>query len=415
MNTLELSLTAIAIGFCLVCALLLRQVFARLSLVFLTSYLVLEGIGFGLEWLLVHPESPYKAVWLGLLMASSFLMAPCLWLFALETARNSRPPLSTLSRLDWGVVALGIFLTLPLILAAHDGSHMIEPDRQPFSRVMSSVIHETMLLSIALFLFQVPCYLIKCRRIVETHSRHSMVMFSNTSDMPLSSLRVLIWLMAGNWILVLLRTLRALTIDGPTVLDLVFTAAGVAITVSALYVIVKRSLLFNPEDQLLANEISIQELVSPPPAESIAGDQQPKYLKSSLNSTIRTRIERKLSEAMDVDKIYTRSNLRLRDLCDHLNENLHYVSQVINQSRGNSFYDLINHARIEAAKELLEHNPDKSILNIALEVGFNSKTTFNSAFKRATGLTPSQHKIQSSQLSVGGADSSVKMNGQVEL
>src|SRR5690606_31940313 len=99
------------------------------------------------------------------------------------------------------------------------------------------IIHETMLACIALFLFQVPWYLRKCLHAVRAHTRQNMALFSNTSDMPLNSLKVLMWLMAGSWILVLLRTLRALAIKGPTHLDLLFTAAGAGITVWALYLI----------------------------------------------------------------------------------------------------------------------------------------------------------------------------------
>ena len=78
MNTIQSSIITLAISFCLLFALLARHLFGRLSLSFFIVYLVLEACGFVFEWLLVHPESPYKALWLGLLMAFSFLMAPCL-------------------------------------------------------------------------------------------------------------------------------------------------------------------------------------------------------------------------------------------------------------------------------------------------------------------------------------------------
>lgn len=392
MATIETSLAAVAIGFCLICALLLRQLFAHLSLNFLVIYLVLEAFGFGFEWLLVHPDSPYKALWLGLLMASSFLMAPCLWLFAQETIYNTKPRLSRLANIEWALIVLGLLLTLPLILAAHGGTRMIEPERTPISFLLSPIIHEAMLACIALFLFQVPWYLRKCWYALRIHTRQNMALFSNTSDMPLNSLKVLMWLMAGSWILVLLRTLRALAIKGPTHLDLLFTAAGVGITVWALYLIIKRSLTLNADAQLLADQVYIggeNEL----DGTGDNSDQQRKYTKSSLNNTIRKRIEKKLAEALEIDKLYTKSNLQLRDLCEHLNENLHYVSQVINQSLGTTFYELINGARIGAAKKRLLDKPQEStILGIALDVGFNSKTTFNSAFKRVTGQTPSEYR-----------------------
>lgn len=421
MNIIQSSVITLAISFCLLFALLARHLFGRLSLSFFVVYLMLEACGFAFEWLLVHPESPYKALWLGLLMAFSFLMAPCLWLFALETSTNARPSLRNLSRTEWSVIVLGMVLTVPLMLAAHGGSLMVDPNH-PTDGLTDPIIHETMLASIALFLAQVPWYLRKCLRIIKTHTRHNMVLFSNIDDMPLNTLRVLIWVMAGNWLVSLLRTLHALTMEGSPGLFLAFTCLEAGITLWALYAILKRSLLFNPDDQNLINEIYLQGTLDSTllstlqdagevPAEERDSplkeerDFLSKYAKSSLDNTIRQRIERKLQQAMEVDGLYQQSNLKLRDLCDHLNENTHYVSQVINQSLGTSFYELVNRYRIRAACEMLGNgtlgnSPKKTILDIALEVGFNSKTTFNAAFKRATGITPSQYKPQSSSVKV---------------
>jgi AraC-like DNA-binding protein len=57
-----------------------------------------------------------------------------------------------------------------------------------------------------------------------------------------------------------------------------------------------------------------------------------------------------------------------------------------------NFYDYINSFRVQKAKELLKSPKykDQTILSLAFEAGFNSKTTFNTVFKKATGLTPSQ-------------------------
>jgi AraC-like DNA-binding protein len=75
-----------------------------------------------------------------------------------------------------------------------------------------------------------------------------------------------------------------------------------------------------------------------------------------------------------------------------LRENPHYVSQVINQDLDTNFYDLVNRHRIRAAQlELLRH-PDRPVLEIALQVGFNSKSTFNAAFRQHAGMTPSDFR-----------------------
>ncbi|OSQ49689.1 AraC family transcriptional regulator [Thalassospira alkalitolerans] len=64
------------------------------------------------------------------------------------------------------------------------------------------------------------------------------------------------------------------------------------------------------------------------------------------------------------------------------------LSHVLNQHLGKSFFDFVNAVRIDAASRQLIEDPDRTILDIATGVGFNSKSTFNLAFKKITGKTP---------------------------
>ena len=57
-----------------------------------------------------------------------------------------------------------------------------------------------------------------------------------------------------------------------------------------------------------------------------------------------------------------------------------------------NYWTLINKYRIEEAKELLINSPEDSILKIAYTVGYNSKTTFNTTFKKIVGITPSEFR-----------------------
>jgi AraC-like DNA-binding protein len=85
--------------------------------------------------------------------------------------------------------------------------------------------------------------------------------------------------------------------------------------------------------------------------------------------------------------------LSLRSLSDHTNISTNYISQVINQKTDSHFFDYINRFRIDAAKEQLAMKDEKTtVLDIAYNVGFNSKSTFNTAFKRHTDLTPTEYR-----------------------
>jgi AraC-like DNA-binding protein len=97
---------------------------------------------------------------------------------------------------------------------------------------------------------------------------------------------------------------------------------------------------------------------------------------------------------MTTDKCFLDPDLDLPSLAARMNLTPHELSYLLNKGIGSNFFEFVNSYRVEEAKKLLlsgEHN-HYSILGIAYEAGFNSKTTFNTTFKKATGLTPSQFK-----------------------
>ena len=95
-----------------------------------------------------------------------------------------------------------------------------------------------------------------------------------------------------------------------------------------------------------------------------------------------------MAQALAAEPVYGDSLLNLRTLSRTINEKAHYVSQVINQDMGSGFYELLSRQRIERAKQILAGPGKRTVLEIALAVGFNSKSTFNTAFRRYTGMTP---------------------------
>ena len=68
-----------------------------------------------------------------------------------------------------------------------------------------------------------------------------------------------------------------------------------------------------------------------------------------------------------------------------------YVSQTLNERLGLNFFDFINQYRVEAAKVALA-STDQTVLDIAMQVGSNAKSSFYTAFKKVTGVTPSQYR-----------------------
>lgn len=107
-----------------------------------------------------------------------------------------------------------------------------------------------------------------------------------------------------------------------------------------------------------------------------------------------TEISQKLLAFMETSRPYLDEELSLQKLSLLMDVSTHRLSEIINQDLDTNFYRFINSYRVEEVKKKLK-NPeyDKySILGIAFESGFNSKSTFNKIFKEETGMTPSEFK-----------------------
>ncbi|MBO6576823.1 MAG: AraC family transcriptional regulator [Rhodothermales bacterium] len=118
-----------------------------------------------------------------------------------------------------------------------------------------------------------------------------------------------------------------------------------------------------------------------------------KYDRSALPEPYVEQNLAKLMELMEEEKPHLRSDLKLSDLADMLGISRHHVTQLLNQQVGKSFHAFINAYRVEEACRRLTDPSyrDFSVLAIAHDVGFNSKTSFNRIFKRHTQMTPSQY------------------------
>ncbi len=109
----------------------------------------------------------------------------------------------------------------------------------------------------------------------------------------------------------------------------------------------------------------------------------------------------KLKVIMNDEKPYLESSLTLQKLADMVGISPQHLSQIINEKLNQNFFDFINCHRIKEAKRLLVDPKGEllTILAIAEEVGFNSKSSFNTAFKKITGMTPTEYKKSLSNLS----------------
>ncbi|MDC7995756.1 helix-turn-helix domain-containing protein [Altibacter sp. HG106] len=124
-----------------------------------------------------------------------------------------------------------------------------------------------------------------------------------------------------------------------------------------------------------------------------------KYKKSRLTDSLSEELKEELLRLLEQEEVYKDNSLSLQKLAELLETSRHSASQVINQHFQMNFYELINSYRVRAAMQLLESeaNQQRNIIDIAYEVGFNNKVSFNKSFKRIAATTPSQFIASLSQ------------------
>ena len=133
----------------------------------------------------------------------------------------------------------------------------------------------------------------------------------------------------------------------------------------------------NSENINVFDEIEIKEK----PKQEVINQQEIKIWKE------------KILQLIQEEKIYKNPKLTLFDVAKLLNTNTKTVSNSINSGFEMNFNDFINKYRIEAVKEKLKNGEHQksTLLGIAFDCGFNSKATFNRAFKKNTSLSPKDY------------------------
>lgn len=124
--------------------------------------------------------------------------------------------------------------------------------------------------------------------------------------------------------------------------------------------------------------------------------EQQKYKGSSLTQGQQLTLINKLRYLMEAEKPFLRSEFSLPELAHELGVSVHVLSQTINDGLGKSFFELMAFYRVEEAKKLLKEQANIKVEEIAEQVGYNSKSSFNTVFKKITGMTPSEFRQQAS-------------------
>ncbi|AZA98944.1 AraC family transcriptional regulator [Chryseobacterium joostei] len=233
-------------------------------------------------------------------------------------------------------------------------------------------------LAIILILVQALFYTGLSYIIIRKHQRKIQQFSSNTEGIDLNWLEyIILVLFAVNIIYVIYNLFydpKSLNFFINTVFLLVIYCVG--------YYSLKEKEIYPLEEKQREELISINE-------DSDSEDVKRKLISDEELLKIKSQLEM----IMNTQKPYLDSELNLIKLAEMLSVSTHHLSYVINTGFGKNFFQYINEFRVEYAKKLLKETDSKlSILGVAYESGFNSKTSFNTTFKKLTGQTPSEFK-----------------------
>ena len=259
-----------------------------------------------------------------------------------------------------------VFLIMPLLygvmlILQQELSYNLEPILLVFLLVHS--------------LFYISISFVKIRR----HQKNTQDFSSNTQEIDLKWLEYII--IAILTITIAASILSFLFYDSP--LSLYLGLSILATVYFIAYHLIKQKEIFplnekHREDLLSINEQELQVIRK----RKIISEEKLVELKSKLN------------QHMNEQQPYLDNDINLAALSEQLGLTPHQLSYVINNGFNENFFQFINRYRVEKAKDLLLGTvSDKySILGIAFESGFSSKTSFNTTFKKVTGKTPSEFK-----------------------
>ena len=119
--------------------------------------------------------------------------------------------------------------------------------------------------------------------------------------------------------------------------------------------------------------------------------EKERYKHQAIDEDEVSIVKTKLEELINIKKIYLNPDLTLNDLANEIHTSSHTLSRIINEQYGQTFGGLINHYRVREFLEKARDAENSSYLGLAFDAGFNSKTTFNRAFKKEFNTTPREY------------------------
>jgi len=227
------------------------------------------------------------------------------------------------------------------------------------------------LLSSLVFFFYTGLYLFFSFNILNKYRKGLREKVSDLSNLKLDWLGYILWWFLAIIVGSLILQVISISMGNSAFLNFMMTLllfASLVFIMSSIFKGLKSDVSFNDEFNDILEPVSIRE-----------------YDPEKLNN---------LKDLMKDEALFLDSSLTLKKLAGRLNESPRLVSALINNGTNQSFFDFVNTYRINHFKTIVQASDDKqiTILEVMYASGFNSKSSFNTAFKKINGVTPSQWK-----------------------
>ena len=310
----------------------------------------------------------------------SLLLAPLFFLYITALTRPSRP--SVAARLGHFIPYLLTWLYWLYLFMALSEQEL----DSLFAQTDESQLPVGFALALLVESLAIPVYVIWALWLLERHRRKIVHTFSYTEGVDLKWARVLTYGIGIFWLGIVvseaLGTGVKLNSDNEDIQN------GYALSTFFLYYLgyfgLKQGRLYTDDRPASPqNQSALQEAVAP----------APKYTKSGLKAAEGAAYAETLIDYLKTEKPYLRNRLSIQDLAQALEIPAHALSQVINEHLNGSFYDLINRHRVDEFKKRLAdpRYQNYTLIAIALDCGFNSKSSFNRIFKKYEQCTPTEY------------------------
>jgi AraC-like DNA-binding protein len=253
-------------------------------------------------------------------------------------------------------------------------------EQEKFRLISDAFINHKFIIPRPFYIFavtQILAYLIYSVRILLEHSKYIKNNFSFTEHINLNWLKRLLIIFIVLWLAFALRSLYAVKM---------IWEISALLSVLTMYIVG----YFGYNQPAIFSGSTVDAL------RASKKEEKKKYASSSLTEKESTEYLEKLQVLMNNEKLFLKNDLKIGDVAEKIGLPLNYVSQIINEKLDKNFYDFINEYRVdEVKKRFADAKYDHmTILAIGFDSGFNSKTAFYSAFKRNTGVIPSEFKKQ---------------------